>query len=234
MNKFIYGLAVAVYITSMTSVVLADPGGEGNNTGCNGQGNPGSPCESGGNGGSNGGSQSGATGVGVGYGEGGSSVQGQTQESSNTNSATQGILVSDSSSIKYDNENSAASAASIYAQQCQSGLSGQVMDGGFSVINSDQFCDYINAAQVAMDAYYWELNNGPVVCSDIMSGSWVDGAYTDMCMSTKAQEYLDEYHENVDNALMLVQRTEAVGWVDRIAGQLIRPIALIAILILIL
>lgn len=45
---------------------FADQGGEGDNTGCNGQGNPNSPCDGGAGGGGNGG--------GNGGGEGGSQI----------------------------------------------------------------------------------------------------------------------------------------------------------------
>lgn len=63
MKRTVLSLALA----SLCFVAQATPGGEGNNTGCNGQGNPNSPCTgSGGAGGAGGSATAGAIGVGVG------------------------------------------------------------------------------------------------------------------------------------------------------------------------
>ena len=150
---------------------------------------------------------------------------------------TQGVAVdaSEENTLIYKgDEHAASSAAAVFAEQCQTGMAGQVMEGGFSVINSDQFCDYIKAANVSMLAYEWEMEYGAAVCADPMVDDWPAEGYADTCMNEKAQEYLNMYHENTDNALALVQRTEAFGWMDRIFGQLVRPLAVVAALILLI
>lgn len=249
MNKFIYCLATVLVLG--TTVAFAEPGGsacdkfpdapfcgggsndEGSNINDNTQSQQQSSA-----------SQSGAVGVGVGVGEGGSARQSQNQStrSDSSSESVSGAVASSGGNTTGDisiegdtftnrSEHTAASAASVFAEQCQTGMSGQLEDGGFSVINSDQFCDYIKAAQLAQTAYLWELDHGSAECSEPMADGWVDGGYSDTCVNEKAQKYLADYRQNVDHALALVDYTEPMGWMDRIAGQLIRPIAVVAMLI---
>ena len=162
---------------------------------------------------------------------------GDARSSSGGNETSQGVEIDarDQSVLIYeDAENPVNSAAAVFAQQCQTGLSGQVANGGFSVINSDQFCDYVKAAQLAQAAYHWEMAYGSATCADEASIDHGEGAYADLCVNEKAMEYLDDYRMNVDHAMALVDYTEATGWIDRVFGQLIRPIAVVAGLILLL
>ena len=79
MKKVFFGLVVALAM----SAAMATPGGEGNNTGCNGQGNANSPCA--GNGGAGGAGGQGGVGIGVGVGIAGAASN-ATAVSSNLNS----------------------------------------------------------------------------------------------------------------------------------------------------
>ena len=110
-------------------------------------------------------------------------------------------------------------------------MSGQLEEGGFSVINSDQFCDHIRMADVMRNAYLWELQYGKVECAPEASGEWIVDQYQDTCVNEKAAEYYSQYHENIEDAMDLVSTTKEVGWFDRVAGMLIRPIAVIGALI---
>lgn len=317
MNKFIYALATTLVLG--TTVALANPGGEGNNTGCNGQGNPNSPCEGGGG---NGGAGSNSN-----QGQLQGQLQGQAQQQSNTNvgintnennssatagansasvsganshsssnasggsvrnsvgisvggprssssasvgdttasggSATggsarsrvgdttassggnsQGIEIdnSESNTLIYEGDDYAASsAAAVFANECQSGMSGQVEEGGFSVINPDQFCQHVKAARIALQAYNWELMNGTFTCTDVEYGyvtpegqDKVVETLQEVCYSEKAMEYLASYRHHTDEAIDLVSATEEVGLIDAFFGYLVRPTAVIAALILLI
>jgi len=128
-----------------------------------------------------------------------------------------------------DYKSPAASAAFTYAGYCQSGGAGQSEEGGFSVVNSDQFCDHIRAAEEMLRAYEREISTCVVecvgVCSDAVAS--VDQSCAD---NTRAQYYLDAYHENLQDAHNMVQQTQATGLIGRIAGQLAIPTALLAVL----
>lgn len=86
MKKVFFGLVVALAM----SAAMATPGGEHNNTGCNGQGNANSPCAgNGGAGGAGGQGGAGGTGVGLGIGVGvgiAGAASNATAVSANTNS----------------------------------------------------------------------------------------------------------------------------------------------------
>jgi len=96
-------LVTLLALMMLAAPVYATGGGEGNNTGCNGQGNPNSPCnpgggddDNGGNGGNggqggNGGNGTGVgVGVGVGIGIGGGADVDVSNDNTNTNTNTQG------------------------------------------------------------------------------------------------------------------------------------------------
>jgi hypothetical protein len=135
----------------------------------------------------------------------------------------------------------ASSAAAVFANECQSGLSGQVEKGGFAVINPDQFCQHVKAARIALQAYEWELENGTVTCHEVEYGyvtpegqDHVVETLQEVCYSEKADEYLAEYRHHTDAAISLVSATEEVGLVDSFFGYLIRPVAVVAAIILLL
>jgi hypothetical protein len=136
-------------------------------------------------------------------------------------------------SIQIDgDDHTAASAATVFAGHCQTGMSGQLEAGGFGVVNSDQFCDYIRLAAVMREAYDYEITQCQCVgvCTNTVASvemSCPDGG-------EKASEYLAAYHWNLSEAQELVVRSEYTALADRWGGQLIRPMAVILSLIWIL
>jgi hypothetical protein len=119
------------------------------------------------------------------------------------------------SNIKIDasEKQTAASAASVYGGYCQTGGSGQVEDGGFSVANGDQFCEHIRMADRALLA--WQQ------CNEIEAA----------CTAKQRDHYLATFHENLNDADDLVQYTQATGFLGRIGAQLAIPAAFIWLLL---
>lgn len=310
MNKSIYALAIALVLGTTTA--LATPGGEPNNTGCNGVGNPNSPCEGqGGNGGNGGNGGSGGSG-----GDGGNAINTSTNTNTNTAGATSnsGANASNTTSVVVDGHTfnlgmgtptttsssggsanaqggaggnskshatggaggdsssqsqvgdtiatsgdsvSSASnggnttgdvavsiegdtyverndysklpssgAASVYSQVCQNGGSAQARAGGFSVNNQDVVCEHLKIAAVMREAFIFELQYGE------KTDCFVDrGGMTNCQVSDKAVEYNKAYHEHMTEAIQAMEAYEEVGLADKMAGALIRPLALIGALI---
>ncbi len=81
------------------------------------------------------------------------------------------------------------------------------------------------------NAYLWELQHGSVVCAEPMSFSWPQGQFEDHCVSDKAIEYYQLWHESIDDATLLMDKTEEAGLVDKFAGYLARPMAIIGALV---
>ena len=129
-------------------------------------------------------------------------------------------------SVTFDR--AAASAGAVFAGHCQSGASGQMEAGGFTVVNSEQFCDYIRLAAVMLEAYEREMRD--CRCEGICSRSI---ASTDLICteSEKAEMFLDAYYENLHSAHELLQASEVTAIYDRVFGQSIRPLALLGALI---
>ena len=307
MNKSIYAIAIALVLG--TTGALATPGGEGNNTGCNGVGNPNSPCEGqGGNGGNGGNGGSGGSGGAGGSSEvtneitntntanaaasagavsnsstvinlgdtpisvsmdgptgqsaGGSSSSAQGGDGGDSTAHAAGGAGGDSSSVasvgdstsqsgdsvskansggnkqaltivddsvytyQYNYEDSAASAASVYSQVCMNGGSGQTRAAGFSVNNQDVVCEHLKIASVMREAFIFEIQYGD------KSDCFVDrGGMTNCKVSEKAVEYNKAYHEHLTEAIQAMEAYEEVGLMDKMAGALIRPMALIGALI---
>ena len=300
--KIIY--AVAATLILGVTYAAADPGGEGNNTGCNGQGNPNSPCEpsngNGGNGGSSevnnnvssestavagaisgsysnsdstsisgggsavsnvgvttGGATSGSTSSATGGSGGHASASGgnSTANSGDSSAASSNegntvqleaqyadgdteVSVQDNSSVSFSQEyeGSAGSAATVFAGYCQTGGSGQTVAGGFSVVNPEQFCNHIRMAAVFKEAYEHEIHKQ---CHQIDVG-FTDRGGEEQITATKvvcgdmeqASEYLALYKENLAEANNMLDTTEAVAKVDAVAGYLVRPLAILALLLL--
>lgn len=124
-------------------------------------------------------------------------------------------------------ERSAASAATVFAGHCQTGASAQAEVGGFSVINSDQFCDYIRLAAVMREAYEWEVRD--CICVGVCT---TRQATVEMeCKATnKAEDFLDAYYSNLWHAQGLLEHSSGSATADRIAGQAIRPMAVLGML----
>jgi hypothetical protein len=326
MNTFLKALGLTLALGA--SYAIATPGGEGNNTNCNGQGNPNSPCEpSNGNGGSGGAGGNGGSGGSGGNGGDSSAIQGQAQgqvsNNDNTNTNTSGAsadsasssdsnsnsssssggntlsntvgietggatsgsnssasggagyggnasastgdsnaTVGDTSSSSGGNtqvldadyqdgdvevevadgdnsqsttfeqnyEASASSAATVFAGWCQSGASGQISGGGFSVVNPEAFCNHVRMAAVALEAYEYEMSK--CQCVGICTSKVASVAQECTFETDEADMYLAMYHDNLADANGLLQATTTVGKVDAFAGYLVRPLALLALLLL--
>ena len=140
--------------------------------------------------------------------------------------------------ISEDNDYPASTAATLYTAACQSGLSGQTRSGGFGVINRDQFCDYLIMAELSWRAYQRELKNPqPEHCETVKAEincpmpGFVDCEIT-TCKSPYAAKYLDDYHDNLSAAQQLLAASKPTSVLDRIAGQLFKPGAILAALFL--
>jgi hypothetical protein len=159
-----------------------------------------------------------------------SSGDSSASSSSGGNEQNLGISIR-GDSVTY--EDSASRAATVYAQVCQSGGSAQAKAGGFSVVNSEPLCEHLKMAAVMREAYVWELHNGSAVCQDMMDGTKVGTGdeYSDTCFNEKAVKYYNSYHEHMKDAMLLMDKTEEAGLVDKFAGYMVRPMALIGALI---
>lgn len=141
-------------------------------------------------------------------------------------------------SFSEDNDYSASSAASIYASKCSSGFSGQIREGGIGSSNTDQFCYLLDMALVNWQAYQRELKsvraeNCEAVTAEITcpAPGYVD-CQVKACPSPLADKYLARYHQNLDDAQQIIDAGQEVSIADRVAGLLIKPLSILAGLIL--
>lgn len=244
MNKLIYGLALALVMGATGA--MAERGGEGDNTNCNGRGNPNSPCvpdtrtppddpttqtvgalstSSSADANANADSASNALAAG-----------GDASASSGGNTQGVNIQGGDSSyTYDYNYDVAAASAAHVYAMTCTTGGSAQAKAGGFSIANSDVLCDHLKMASFYQQAHLWELEHAVEVCAEPMSIDMPEKGmpYMDTCFvdTTQADKYLALYHESIADATLLMDKSEEAGLIDKTAGYLVRPLALIGALI---
>ena len=165
----------------------------------------------------------------------GAYAQGQSSSNS-TGGSGQGAASIGAITVGDRNKYPASRAATIYTQTCQSGMSAQTRSGGFGVVNRDPLCDYLKNAAVAREAYEYALAN-PTQCEAVKAeiNCPVDG-FVDCeiktCTSPKAAKYLQAYHDNLDAAFALTENTRHPALLDRVAGFLVRPGALMAALFL--
>jgi hypothetical protein len=184
------------------------------------------------------GGSGGAGGVAASKATGGNSVAvgGKSEASSGGNTqdlTVEGDTLTDNSVLIYEDEQAAsASAASVFAGYCQTGASGQIAAGGFSVVNPEAFCNNVRMAAVYQEAYAWELRHGSIQCASEASGEWVDDQLADACVNEQAVAYYKLYTYHLDAAHDVLTSTDGVAKVDAWAGYLIRPAALIALLFL--
>ena len=107
----------------------------------------------------------------------------------------------------------ASSAAAIVPAACQSGASFQSEDVGVSVVASDPLCDYYKAAQASYTAYLKEAAICTAVCAvECTPNGYV---YAEKTTCELAQDYLDDYHLNLEMAQELVESAEFSAKVDR-------------------
>jgi hypothetical protein len=133
------------------------------------------------------------------------------------NETTQAINVdaSDNSmqSIRYDNDWPVSTAAAVYANVCQQGTSGQGKDWGASVVTSDALCDEMKVAAMYWEYHVLEHNHG----NDEQAAYWKE-----------------KYIEQMKDIETLMEATKEVAIADRFTGFLIKPVALIALLVFLL
>lgn len=136
------------------------------------------------------------------------------------------VDASDNSSYSVEYQEASARAANVYSQVCQNGGSAQGMEGGFGVTNQDVLCDHLKVASVMREAYVFEMKYGVYTeCTEDHDHNEVT------CVNEKAKVYLDAYHESLEDAMKLMDKTEEAGMLDKFSGYLIRPAALIGALI---
>jgi len=107
----------------------------------------------------------------------------------------------------------AASAATVFAGYCQSGASAQGIEGGFSIVNPEAFCNHIRMAAVAKEAYMFAEQTGN---------------------KKAASAFYDMYIDNLEDANGLLENTEDVSQLDTFFGYLVRPLAVIGALVFLL
>ena len=130
------------------------------------------------------------------------------------------------------NDYSASSAADVYTNICQSGMSGQTRSGGFGASSPDQFCKYIDMANAAWLAHERAKKN-PDSCKTITATVTCDEpghmlCEIEQCQSDAADKHLAMYHDNLERANKLLVTAEQPALWDRVAGFLIKPLALVA------
>jgi hypothetical protein len=132
-----------------------------------------------------------------------------------SSSSNEGNTVESDTDVTVQGDNfeaAAASAATVFAGYCQTGASGQITGGGFSVVNPDAFCDHVRLADTMRQAYEYEVASGRG-----------EGEF--------AAKYLEVYHDNLHDAIRLIEGSEWSSYLDRQTGFVIRPAALIGLLI---
>lgn len=124
-------------------------------------------------------------------------------------------------------EVAASSAASVFAGYCQTGVSGQIEQGGFSIVHTEQFCNHVRLADVMYQAYTRE-----VVCTCEGACTAKEASVERVCStSDEGQLFLDAYYDNLLDAQSLIEVTEGTSKLDAIAKQLTTPLGLIGALI---
>ena len=138
------------------------------------------------------------------------------------------VDASDNSSYSVEYEEAAARAATVYTQVCMNGGSAQGVAGGFSINNQDVVCEHLKVAAVLRDAYVFEMKYGTYEsCENEMVGE--EQLVT--CTNEQAEFYRKAYHEHMTEAIQAMEMYEEVGLLDKMAGALVRPMALIGALI---
>ena len=161
----------------------------------------------GGAGGNARGGEGGAGGVG---GQAASSSEGGDSYSEGGN-AVGNVQLAVSADSDYDV--AAAQASSVYTQACQTGARGQVEGGGFNVVSIDAFCQRVDAARVWLEVH----------------------AYADRHGDLELAEHAGVmYMHNINEAQELVDYDEYPAKIDNFFSRFIKPVAVIAALILII
>lgn len=145
---------------------------------------------------------------------------------------TSEVNVTDNSSYTEDNDYPSMQAASVFAGYCQTGASGQFTEGGFSVINTDQFCTYIRLADRMLIAAEAELAKCDFRCEGTCTAKVASVEKVQECGIEEqgyADEYMATYRGALDEASKLVMRSRYTAQVDTWTGQLLKIAAIIAL-----
>ena len=143
-----------------------------------------------------------------------------------TGDNTVGVSIADNSSYSVEYEEAAARAANVYTAVCQNGGSAQGAMGGFGVTNQDVICEHLKIAAVLRDAYVFEMKYG--VYEECTHD---EENHETHCTNEQAEFYRGAYHEHMTEAIQAMEAYEEVGLLDKMAGALVRPMALIGALI---
>lgn len=173
-----------------------------------------------------------ATGIGEGgdassraTGIGGKQSQGQTsnntlegsRSSSGGNEVGQDVNVDASDNgtymVTYDNDYPVSTAANLFTQTCQQGVSAQGDDLGASAVFSDPLCDTLKVAATYWDYHILEHKHG----NDEQAAYWKE-----------------KYQEQMEQVDTLMSATKEVAVADRFAGFLIKPLGVLALLVFLL
>jgi len=106
--------------------------------------------------------------------------------------------------IEADKQASAAAHLSVVV--CQKGFSGQIIEGGFTITNSDAFCDLIRLSEVMINA---------------------SNVQKQMGNHEYAELYMTYYHQALEDANNLVSKTEYSSFIERVTSDLLIPLLLI-------
>jgi hypothetical protein len=116
-------------------------------------------------------------------------------------------------SVEYDHDYPVSTAASLFTQVCQQGVSGQADDWGASAVFSDPLCDEIKVAQFYWIAHINEHEHGN---------------------DKQAAEFKEMYVAQMSDIQKMMDATDELGIIDRIAGFLIKPLGVIGLLVFLL
>jgi hypothetical protein len=159
-----------------------------------------------------------AQGQAQGQGQGQGQAQGNIGVNDNRSGSASGSAVSITTGgttllNETENDYQASSAPSAYAGVCQQGAGAQNEAGGFSIISSSQFCDYLKLAETMRLAADEAQAKGD---------------------TEKYIEYRTAYYVALSDAQNIINYSEVTGYIDRVGSQLVIPAALLAVLIVIL
>jgi hypothetical protein len=112
-----------------------------------------------------------------------------------------------------ETDKASAAAPPIAAQICMKGLSGQVVEGGFSISSADAFCDLIKMSDVLLAASEYQRAQGNTHYADL---------------------YMSQYHEALRNANDLVTKTQTSAVISRFFSDMVLPLLLVGGLIFLL
>jgi hypothetical protein len=146
---------------------------------------------------------------------------GQGGESASTDNSVTTTNTDNSTDYDY----AASSAASVFAGYCQSGASAQISGGGFSVVNTDAFCEMIRLKDEMWEDAQREKCSVPIcegICTDkIATVELRCGEGSNYAL------YMERYHWASNESFLLIERTKEVALFDRFVGYLMKGLAIV-------